>query len=499
MIRSILLSFTLIILLLLEVSAAEKRFMIQFDRMDYRAENSVREVGGKIFHRFPEYKVISVSLSEAALNRLKSDPHVKKIELDPERHLMAQTTPYGIPMVQANQVSDEFSGNRKVCIIDSGFQKSHEDLQDSRVTGISLGGSGNAFEDRCGHGTDVAGIIAALQNDVGVVGVMPGNHLRFHIVKIFGDDCKAHGNASDLIAAVRSCRGAGAQVINMSLGGPTASSIEEEAFDDAFDAGILSVASAGNDSNTTLEYPASYDSVISVGALNSKSAVASFSNKNDHVEFAAPGVDVLSTVPFMETNTVTIDGKTYQGNWIEFAARSKGVQGSLVNGALCDKKSSAFKGKIVLCKRGEIFFRNKVENVQSSGGLGAVIYNNAAGNFFGTLGDGPSSLIPAISLSQLQGMFLLNNKLKQDAKVVSQRKEPASGYAKQSGTSFSSPHVAAVAALIWSYGPHWSNEQIRQALRATAKDLGQPGKDNSYGYGMPQAKAALDWLRAQNP
>jgi serine protease len=115
------------------------------------------------------------------------------------------------------------------------------------------------------------------------------------------------------------------------------------------------------------------------------------------------------------------------------------------------------------------------------------------------LGDGPPSLIPAISLSQVQGVFLLNNKLKEDAKVVSQRKAPASGYEKESGTSFASPHVAGVAALIWSYGPQWSNEQIRQALRATAKDLGQPGKDNSYGYGMPQAKAALDWLRAQQP
>src|SRR5262245_4940624 len=110
---SMILVFSFVLLCAFEVSAAEKRFMIQFDRMDYTAENSVREVGGKIFHRFPEYRVISASLSEAALNRLKSDPHVKKIELDPERHLMAQTTPYGIPMVQANQVSDELVGNRK--------------------------------------------------------------------------------------------------------------------------------------------------------------------------------------------------------------------------------------------------------------------------------------------------------------------------------------------------------------------------------------------------
>jgi serine protease len=457
----------------------------------------VHEVGGNIVHRFAEYRVVSASLSDGALNRLKSDPHVKKIELDPERHLMSETIPYGIPMVQANQVSDEFAANRKVCIIDSGFQKQHEDLQDARIIGVSLGGAGNAFDDRCGHGSHVAGIIAALDNEVGIIGVLPENHLKLHIVKIFGDDCKTNGHASDLIAAVRSCRSAGANVINMSLGGPTASSIEEDAFGDAYDAGILLVASAGNDGDSAYQYPASYNSVISVGAINSKGAVASFSQKNDHIEFAAPGVDVLSTDPFLETNTVTVDAKTYQGNWIENAARSNGVTGSLVNGALCDKKSASYQGKIVVCKRGQIFFRNKVENVQASGGIGVVIYNNVPGNFSGTLGDGPPSSIPAISLSQVQGVFIVNHKLKRPAKVISQRKQPASGYGRESGTSFSSPHVAGIAALIWSYGPQWSNEQIREALRTTAKDLGTPGKDNSYGYGLPQAKPALDWLRSQ--
>ncbi|HSE39414.1 MAG TPA: S8 family serine peptidase, partial [Acidobacteriota bacterium] len=255
MVRSTILTLLLAFLFLLEASAADKRYMIEFDRMDIRAENSVLEVGGKIFHRFPEYKVISASLSEAGLNRLKSDPHVQRIEADPERYLMSQTIPYGINMVQADLVSDEFSGNRKVCVIDSGFQKQHEDLQDARISGIALGGTRNAFEDRCGHGSHVAGIIAAMENEVGVIGVLPGNHLRLHIVKIFGNDCKSN-HASDLINAVRACRNAGSNVINMSLGGSTPSAIEEEAFNDAHDAGILSVASAGNDGDTSYSYPA---------------------------------------------------------------------------------------------------------------------------------------------------------------------------------------------------------------------------------------------------
>jgi serine protease len=60
------------------------------------------------------------------------------------------------------------------------------------------------------------------------------------------------------------------------------------------------------------------------------------------------------------------------------------------------------------------------------------------------------------------------------------------------------PHVAAIAALIWSNNTQWTNVQIRNALQSTAKDLGQPGRDNSFGFGLVQGKAALDFLRAQS-
>ena len=58
------------------------------------------------------------------------------------------------------------------------------------------------------------------------------------------------------------------------------------------------------------------------------------------------------------------------------------------------------------------------------------------------------------------------------------------------------PHVSGVAALIWSFNPAWSNVQIRTALQATAQDLGSPGRDTSYGFGLVQAKAALEYLQA---
>ncbi len=498
MIRATLLVLSFLFLFLLEAAAADKRFLIEFDRIDLVAEKMVERVGGRVVHRFPEYKVVSASLSEVALQRLKGDLHVRRIEPDPERYLMSETIPYGVPMVQADLVNEQSAGNLKVCIIDSGFQSAHEDLQDTRLSGVVIGDSGNALEDRCGHGSHVAGIIAALKNDVGVLGVLPGNHVRLHIVKIFGvRDCRLT-YTSDLVDAVRRCRNAGSHVINMSLGGATPSGFEEMAFDDAYEAGILPVAAAGNDGDGSYSYPASYNSVVSVAAINSKGNIASFSQRNDEVEFAAPGVDVLSTVPYVETNTVTNEGKVYRGNWLENAARSQGVTGNLVNGGLCKNASASWKEKVVLCKRGEILFRTKVNNVQAARGVAAVIYNNIPGNFSGTLGEGAPVIIPAISLSKIQGEFLLDNGLRQEAKVASQRKQPASGYERSSGTSMATPHVAGVAALIWSYNPQWTNAQIRQGLQATAKDLGPIGKDDSYGYGLPQAKAALDWLQAQS-
>jgi hypothetical protein len=123
----------------------------------------------------------------------------------------------------------------------------------------------------------------------------------------------------------------------------------------------------------------------------------------------------------------------------------------------------------------------------------AKLCNNEPGNFFGTL-DPNSSSIPAISLSQADGIAAAAL-TGSTSRVVSLLQKPAfDGYDYFDGTSMATPHVSAVAALVWSYNPSWSNAQIRSALQATARDKGAAGKDNSYGYGIVQAKVALDYL-----
>jgi subtilisin family serine protease len=471
---------------------------------------------------FPELESYVVSLPEAALNGIVRNPFVTGVEGDPARYPIAaqqgslekalaaslsaegQTVPWGIDAVQARDVWDvnrdgtvdtgaPTGAGIKVCIIDSGYYAGHEDLQDigAGITGVSQVDD-NWARDGLGHGSHVAGTISAENNNLGVVGVTPGT-ISFHIVKIF-DDTGAWTSASDLTAAIYSCRDNGANVISMSLGGTSSNRKEQRAFDSLYSGGILHVAAAGNEQVETpgaFSYPASYSSVMSVAAVDESMAIADFSLQNSAVEIAAPGVGVLSTIPYVETNNLAVDGVNYNANHIEFSGYGS-ASGTLVDGGRCGSTGN-WSGRVVLCERGDISFYDKVINVQNSGGAAAIIYNNEPGPFLGTLGDATSAII-GLSLSQEDGQYLVANKLGSTAVVTSELLSPASGYEAWDGTSMATPHVAGVAALIWSFNPNLTNLEIREALTATALDLGVAGRDNLFGYGLVQAKDALQFL-----
>ncbi len=487
------------------VAGDDVRVMIEFAPGQAGAvKGVVAQVGGTLHHEFGDLNVIAVTLPAAALDGIRHNPNVVSIEEDAPRYPMGgQTVPWGIDRVQARDVWDANRDGQVdagaptgqgilTCIIDSGLYTAHEDFAGVNIVGGYPTGWNT---DGCGHGTHVAGTIAAAHNSLGVVGVTPGT-VSLYIVKVFGDNC-AWAYSSDLIDAANRCANAGAKIISMSLGGSLKSVSEERAFQSLYNQGILSVAAAGNDGNTRKSYPASYASVISVAALDENNVVASFSQQNDAVELAAPGVGVLSTVPWLATDRVTVDGVDYSANHIEYAAYGT-ASGALVNGGLCNSVGS-WSGKVVLCERGSISFYDKVRNVQTGGGAAAIIYNNEPGNFIGTLGDGNSSTIVAVSLSQADGQYLVNNKLGRTATVVSTITKPGSGYEAWDGTSMATPHVSAVAALLWSANPSRSNADIRNALVQTALDLGPAGKDNAYGYGLVQAFDALQFLGGGTP
>lgn len=479
------------------------RVMVQFVPGQKDAVmGALQRAGGNVHYEFDNLDTIAVSLPEQALDGIRHNPNVVMIEEDSPRYLMGgQVVPFGIDMVQARDVWDvnrdgvvdagaPTGAGITLCIIDSGFYTGHEDLPASKVLG---GYPSNWNTDGCGHGSHVAGTIAASNNSVGVVGVNPGT-VSLYIVKVFGDDC-SWTYASGVIDAANKCAANGAKIISMSLGGSTKSLTEERGFQALYDQGVLSIAAAGNDGTTALSYPASYASVVSIAAIDENKVVADFSQKNSAVTLAAPGVAVLSTVPWLATDAMTVDGVNYTVHHVENAAYGTKTA-ALVSGGLCDATNAAWAGKTVLCQRGTISFYDKVMNVQNSGGAAAIIYNNVDGEIIATLGDGYSSTIPAVTMTKAEGEFLVANKLGVSANLVTTVQKPASGYEAWNGTSMATPHASGVAALVWSSNPSKTNVQIRQALIDSALDLGTAGKDNSYGYGLIQAKAAIDLLNA---
>lgn len=161
-------------------------------------------------------------------------------------------------------------------------------------------GNENGTTDEVGHGTRVAGIIAARPaKDTGFVGLAPDATL----IPIQQNDAEGHGNAETLATAINHAVAAGADIINISQ--DTANAVEptpilKQAVDRALARGKVIVASAGNDGlggNVKRTYPASYEGVLAVAASDRNNERASFSQSGEFVGVAAPGVDMISTVP----------------------------------------------------------------------------------------------------------------------------------------------------------------------------------------------------------
>jgi len=460
-----------------------------------QVQNALAAAGGRIHLQLDRQGVFAVSVPAAALQGLRNNPNVEYIEQDAPRYPMGQIVPYGITTVQApSTVATGADGSGiKVCVIDSGIKADHEEFAGIAMDGFAS--SGQTWNtDTCGHGSHVAGTIAAANNTTGVVGVSPGK-VSLYIVKVFDGASCGYSYASSVADAANRCAAAGAKVINMSLGGSTKSVTEENAFNSLNSSGVLSIAAAGNAGTSALSYPASYSSVMSAAATDSNNVVASFSQFNSQVEIAAPGVGVLSTYPFRDA-AMTVGSAGFIVSVLEGSVQTTAT-GAVVNGGRCSSVGS-WAGKVVLCERGDISFADKLNNVKAGGGVAAAVYNNVAGGFSGTLG-GVAVTIPGVSMSQEDGQGLIANSLNQTANVSTVVESNASGYAYLDGTSMASPHVAGSAAIIWSAKPEATNLQVRSAMTSTARDLGAAGRDNYYGNGLVQTLNATEALLGAGP
>jgi len=281
---------------------------------------------------------------------------------------------FWLDMVNAPRIWGETKGGKQavVAVIDGGLDLLHEDF----AKRVAPGGYNFIIDnfdvyDIGGHGTAVSGVIAAeADNGRGIAGVAGPLDVRILPLQVAFFDGTSY--TSDIVRAIGYAINRNVDVINLSLGSYQYSAILNAAIQDAISKNIAVVASAGNDGESRYVYPASYNGVISVGALSPSGQIAYFSNRNDKVDFTAPGEYVFTTKPY-------------------------------------------------------------------------------------------------------------------------------DGYDYKSGTSFSAPIVAGIAAIIKSVRPSITPGNIVRILGASAIDKGAPGKDNTYGYGLVNAYDGIIGLISPPP
>ena len=198
--------------------------------------------------------------------------------------------------IDAPEAWDVITGSTDILIavVDTGVDYTHPDLSDGRVrTDIDRDfvNNDNDAKDDQGHGTHVAGIIAAAANGSGTVGIL----WQASILPVKVLSAQGSGSADQVAQGIQYAADQGARVINMSLGAPLCSQTIADAVNYAFDKGAVIVAAAGND-GSVVGYPARHERVVAVAATDSKDRRATFSNRGPEVDVAAPGVAILSTV-----------------------------------------------------------------------------------------------------------------------------------------------------------------------------------------------------------
>jgi subtilisin len=265
----------------------------------------IRTHGGKINQEYRFISAIACSLPKHAIEALKNNPLIAYVEEDIQVDAIDAelTASWGVERIGAATV--QATGNTgsgiKVAVIDTGINYNHEDLKPNYVfvnnlpAGYDFVNKDSDPMDDNGHGTHCAGVIAAADNDIAVVGVAPQAKLIAYKVL----NSQGSGYVSDVIAAIQRAIDDGAQVISMSLGSSTSSTALQQACDDAYNNhNVVLVAAAGNSGQarfgSSIIYPARYASVIAVGATDKNDARASFSSTGPELDIMAPGVNILS-------------------------------------------------------------------------------------------------------------------------------------------------------------------------------------------------------------
>ncbi len=234
-----------------------------------------------------------------AVQRLQQTPGVEIAEPNYIYRALATTNDpmmnqvWGHSKVGAQAAWDQSQGSDVlVAVVDTGVNYNHPDLQGRIIKGPDLANNDSDPMDDQGHGTHVAGTIAATANNSqGIAGIAYNSKVL--AIKVLGGD--GSGDTSKIANGILKAAEMGAKVINLSLGGPQSSSVLKSAVDKATQQGALVVVASGNENTQNPSYPAAYPNALSVGSTTTSDSRSSFSNYGSTVDIAAPGSDILST------------------------------------------------------------------------------------------------------------------------------------------------------------------------------------------------------------
>lgn len=360
----------------------EHEVVVRFSpRPDPKAiDRLVTSLDAKIKRDFDKFLIIkSRSLSTQQMMK-KLAEHPDSVYAEPNYLLLPNRIPndtyyreyqWNLPLIGMEQSWDvsEGSSDVVVAVVDTGVDMEHPEFAGKLVEGYNVLEDNNVPQDDNGHGTHVSGIIAAKTNNADGIAGMSWNS-KLMPVKAIGAD--GSGSAVDIAQGIYWATDHGADVINLSVGNYTSSAALREACRYAYDHNVVLVAASGNDATDQPSYPAAYEEVLSVAAVDHRKERADFSNFGDYVDVAAPGVDIPST----------------------------------------------------------------------------YIYSD---------------------------------------------------YASLSGTSMACPHVAALASLVRSVHPGMPSHDVMELIRKTTVDLGPPGHDQLYGYGLINVNQTLRQMQAVEP
>jgi len=222
-----------------------------------------------------------------------------------KKHQPSEELPWGIYRIYAELAWTITKGSTiKVAILDTGIDLDHPDLLDNIKGDINIVKLHKSANDNNGHGTHVAGIVAATDNDIGVIGTGP--EISLYAVEVL--DKNGNGWLSDLIDGLDWCISNNIQVVNMSLGSLKDNQSFYDAIIKAYQAGITLVASAGNngDYDGLIEFPAKYPETIAVSAVDEYCQFPSFSSYGPEIDLTAPGVNIKST--YIKASYKTLSG-----------------------------------------------------------------------------------------------------------------------------------------------------------------------------------------------